>query len=191
MQEHWGGTIGTAVVVCGGALFVAVVSARWQSSGRFFDRLKSKLPILGNVYYAASVARFSRTLALLLASRVPVLESLDLAAASAGNAVLRGAVHDAVPLVAQGLRLADALESTRFFGHSFCWLLSTGEERGEAEVSLMSLADSYERQVAGLDRMVSTLLAPLLILVVGGVIAFMVFSLYLPIFTLGDAISGS
>ena len=190
LGAHVLGTVLAGVCFCGGAIIVVIAIGRWRSSGFALDWMKSKLPVVGRVYYAGSVARFSRTLALLLASRVPVLESLDLAAAAAGNAGLRRAIHEAAPLVAQGLRIADALESTRFFGHSFCWLLATGEERGEADVSLASLADSFERQVVGTDRMVTTMLAPLLIVIVGSVIGFMVISLYLPIFTLGDAISG-
>lgn len=191
VNAHFYGVIVLVAGCCIAAIGASVALTRWQSSGFLLDWVKSKLPVTGRVYYAGSVARFSRTLGLLLASRVPVLESLDLAAASSGNALLRRAIREAAPLVAQGLRIADSLESTRFFGHSFCWLLATGEERGEADVSLISLADSYERQVVGLDRMISTLLAPLLIVVVGGIIGFMVFSMYLPIFTLGDAISGS
>lgn len=186
--------VAVAIIAVLGGIFLiaaAVAIVRWRSSGMLIDWIKSKLPVSGRVYYAGSVARFSRTLALLLASRVPVLESLDLAAASSGNALLRRAVNNAAPLVAQGMRIADSLESTRFFGHSFCWLLATGEERGEAHVSLLSLADSYDRQVAGIDRMISIMLAPILIVIVGGIIGFMVFSMYLPIFTLGDSISGS
>jgi type IV pilus assembly protein PilC len=191
VSAHLAGVLMFIAVLFGLGVALAIATSRWQSMGIAFDWLKTKLPVVGKVYYAGSVARFSRTLGLLLASRVPVLESLDLAAAGSGNALLRRAVYEASPLVAQGLRIADALESTRFFGHSFCWLLAVGEERGEAEVSLLSLADSYERQMAGLDRMISVLLSPLLIVVVGGVIGFMVLSLYLPIFTLGDAISGN
>lgn len=188
IEQHEAAAVATVVVASLLLGLTALGVVRWRSSGLVLDWLKSRLPVSGRAYYAGSVARFSRTLALLLASRVPILESLDLAAVASGNALLRRAVREASPLVAQGLRLADALESTRFFGHSFCWLLATGEERGEAEVSLLSLADSYDRHVAGVDRIVTSLLAPLLIVAVGSIIGFMVISLYLPIFSLGDAI---
>ncbi len=154
------------------------------------DWIRTHAPIVGTVNRVVALSRFCRSLGLLLASRVPILESLELAAASSGSAILERAVAEANLMVASGERLADALDSTGFFGHTFCWMVSTAENRGEVEIALESLAETYEREVALRDRLAVAFVAPALIFVVGGVIAFFVFSMYLPIFTLGDSISG-
>ena len=154
------------------------------------DTVRLHLPVTGHLYYLMCLARFSRTLGMLLVSRVPVLESLELAAAASGSAQLERAVDDANLQVAGGQRISDALAGTGFFGHNFCWLLGTSEDRGEAEVALDSLADTFEREATARDKLVGIMTAPALIFVVGLMILFVVVSLYLPIFTLGDVISG-
>ena len=162
--------------------------ARTESGRCWLDAWRYRAPILGHLHYLMSLARFSRTLGLLLASRVPALDSLELAAAASGSPVLARAVDDANLQVAGGERIADALASTGFFGHNFCWLLSTGEDRGEAETALDSLALTYERELASRDKMVAFMMSPILILIIGAVVAFFVMSMYLPIFSLGDQI---
>jgi len=148
------------------------------------------LPIFGVLYFRVSVARFCRSLGLLLASRVPVLEALDLASAAAGNAVLRRAVTDAARLVEGGERISDALASTGYFGHGICWMLSTAEDRGDVDETLLELADMYERGAMRIDKLVIALAGPVVVVLVGLIIGYLVISLYLPIFMLGDAISG-
>jgi type IV pilus assembly protein PilC len=129
-------------------------------------------------------------LGLLLASRVPVLEALDLASTAAGNAVLRRAVTDAAHLVEGGERISDALASTGYFGHSICWMLSTAEDRGGVDETLLELANMYERGAMRIDKLVLALAGPVVVVLVGLIIGYLVISLYLPIFMLGDAISG-
>lgn len=162
--------------------------ARTESGRCWLDAWRYRVPIVGHLHYLMSLSRFSRTLGLLLASRVPALDSLELAAATSDSPVLARAVGDATLQVAGGERIADALASTGFFGHNFCWLLSTGEERGEAEIALDSLAATYERELVSQDKMIAFMMSPILILIIGVVVAFFVMSMYLPIFSLGDQI---
>ena len=93
------------------------------------------------------------------------------------------------PVKTFGERIADALSETGFFGHNFCWLLATGEERGEAEVALSSLAETYEREAVSRERAFGVFLAPAVVLALGFVILTVIVALYMPIFTLGDVIS--
>jgi len=173
------------------ALIVGYKSLRSTDEGAYaLDWIKIHVPVLGKLYSSASMARFSHSLGLLLASKVPVPESLELASSAAGNAVLRTAVTDATRLIEGGDKISDALESTGRFGHSFCWMVATAEERGDVEPVLLDLADSFERSMARTQRMVLTFIGPFTIILLGLVIGFIVLSLYLPIFTLGDAISG-
>lgn len=147
------------------------------------------VPIYGTFFKNISMARFARTLSLLLASRVPVVESLELAAATSGNAVLRRAVMHAGTQVSKGEKMAEALTESRFFGRTFCWMLGVAEDRGDAPETLFNLSESYDRQVMGFDTMVIKLMGPVLLLGVGFVLGFVLLALYMPIFSLGDMIS--
>ncbi len=153
------------------------------------DWLRLHTPIIGRIRYLHAVSRFSRTLAMLLASRVPVLPSLELAAAASGSPLLQNAVGEANLRVAGGERIADALAGSGFFAYHFCWLLGMGEDRGEAELALESAAETMEGELLSRDRVLGSTIAPVIIIIVGLLIASLVVSLYLPIFTLGDAIS--
>ncbi len=186
-----------AVVCIGFALAVAAITYvlksifRTESGGYALDRLKMHLGVFGRLYAASSMARFSRSLGLLLSSQVPIDESLDLAAAASGNAVLSRAVEHASKGVERGERLSDALEETGEFSHTFCWLLATAEERGEVDDALLQLADTFERNVSRLNTMVIRLAVPVTVIVMGFIVASVIVALYLPIFTLADTISGS
>jgi type IV pilus assembly protein PilC len=118
-----------------------------------------------------------------------VLPSLELAAAASGSPLLQNAVGEANLRVAGGERIADALAGSGFFAYHFCWLLGMGEDRGEAELALESAAETMEGELLSRDRVLGSTLAPVIIIIVGLLIASLVVSLYLPIFTLGDAIS--
>jgi len=184
-------TVPACVIVAVAAAYAILRRLRRIESGRYaLDWLKLHVPIFGALYVNASLARFSRSLGLLLASKVPALEGLELASAAAGNAVLRRAVTEGAHLVEGGERISGALASTGFFGHSFCWMLSTAEDRGDVDSALLELADVYERGVTRLDKLILMLVGPVLVIAVGIVIGYLIISLYLPIFMLGDAISG-
>lgn len=172
-------------------LLVAPAYLRRTEKGRILlDRVKHRLPGLGQMHYLASMGRFSHTLSLLLASGVPILESLRLAAAASGSAVLQKRIDEASVKVAGGETLSDALGDTHFIGHDFCWLVAMGEQNGELVETLSTAAENFDRQLETRDGVMFSLLGPIVVVLVGVVIASIVVSLYLPIFTLGDQISG-
>jgi type IV pilus assembly protein PilC len=103
---------------------------------------------------------------------------------------LERALEDAVLEVASGERLADALEHTRFFGHDTCWLLATSEERGTTEEAFSSLAGRLEHQASTHEKFIGAMAAPVFVIVIGLAVAFVVFSMYMPIFTIGDSMGG-
>jgi len=179
-----------AAVVLLLARLIPRVLSRSEPGTHALHWLKLHLPVLGVLYFRVSLARFCRSLGLLLSSKVPVLEALDLASAAAGNAVLRRAVNEAASLVEGGERVSDALASTGYFGHSLCWMLSTAEDRGDVDSALLELADMYERGVMRIDKLIVTFAGPAIVILLGLIVGYLVISLYLPIFMLGDAISG-
>ena len=148
------------------------------------------IPVVGRTYRTVSLARFSKALGLMLEARVPMTEALDLAGAAAANEYLRSRVRAAAVHVAQGDRLADALSDTRYFPHSYLWFLANGESRGELPATLIELSETSEREVSVRDEILTRLVTPVTIITLGGFVAFVVVSMYLPIFSLGDVLTG-
>ena len=181
------------LVWTGAAMIVLALGFKWlrriESGGYTLDWIKLHIPLFGKLFRAASMARFSQSLGLLLASNVPVMESMDLAGAAAGNAVLREAVRHAARKIEGGDSMSSAFESTGGFSHSFCWMLATAEDRGEVDGALLNLADSFERSIGRTQRFILTFIGPALIILLGFIVGMLVIALYLPIFTLGDAIN--
>jgi type IV pilus assembly protein PilC len=164
---------------------------RTESGGRPGTWLLNHLPVFGRVYRQASLARFCRALGILLEARVPIVESLSLAGAATGNAMLAEAVSKGAQRVEAGATLADALQETGYFDNAFCWLLRNAEQRGEAPKALLILEDDYDRAINRMRKSILMLAGPVVAISIGIVVGFIVLSLYLPIFTLGDVISGT
>jgi general secretion pathway protein F len=178
----------SAVVIAG---YFGLKYLRSTPRGRFgLDRIKLRLPAVGRVFRLGSFARFCRTLGVLLTARAPLIESMRLAAAASGNAVLARAVSEAARNVEQGSSIAGAFESTGYFDGTFGWLLGLAEERGELEGALLHLADTYDQTGQRSSRVLISVLPPVLIFLLGGIVVSIVVSIYLPIFTLADVISG-
>ena len=170
---------------------LAVWRIRGSDTGRAgADRIRQAVPILGRTFRMVTLARFSRALGMLLRANVPILESLDLASASSGNDYLRAKVRDASVHIAQGEKIADAFSDTHYFPHSYLWFLANGEARGQVPETLLDLSKTYEQEVSTRDEAMIHLIMPMAIIALGFVIGFIIVALYLPIFTLGDAISG-
>jgi type IV pilus assembly protein PilC len=189
--QHSFANLALALAILLGLGIAVLLWLRSSVAGRCrLDTIKLYLPWVGPTYHLGVQARFCRLMGLLLESRVPVLDAMELSGAASGSPVLERALEDAVLAVASGERLADALEHTRFFGHDTCWLLSTSEERGTTEEAFSSLASRFEHQAVAHEKFLGVMAAPALVLFIGFIVAFVAFSLYLPIFTLGDSISG-
>lgn len=189
--QHSFANLALALAILVGLGIALLLWLRSSVAGRCrLDTIKLYLPWVGPTYHLGVQARFCRLMGLLLESRVPVLDAMELSGAASGSPVLERALEDAVLAVASGERLADALEHTRFFGHDTCWLLSTSEERGTTEEAFSSLASRFEHQAVAHEKFLGVMAAPALVLFIGFIVAFVAFSLYLPIFTLGDSISG-
>lgn len=183
----------SALLAVVGAVALALLSAplllrQVDSKGYLRDRFKTWVPVFGRFYVQASVVRFSRALRMMIESNVPLVESLQLAAAASGNAVMERAVAEAARGVEGGATLADSLERTRYFDNGFCWLLRNAEQRGEIQSTLYLLEDEYSRTLDHLRNVVLTVAGPGIVFITGLLVGFIVLSLYLPIFSLGDVI---
>jgi len=163
--------------------------AMLQSGRTFLDTLLLRTPLLGPFLRDVELARFARTFALLVKSGIPIERVLQLSGNILTNRVLRDDVqHLRVRTVQQGLRLSSGLRSSHWFPAYFANMVAVGEETGHLEASLADVARYYEAAVARQSRLASALIEPVLLLVVGVVVGFIVFAMLMPIFELGGQI---
>ncbi len=171
-------------------VFFAVTAAwiRKASGARAWDRWRLKVPIMGKLHRKSVMARFTRTLAVLLRSGLPLVQSLEIARLSLGNRIVEEAVEQATKQVEEGSDFATPLKLTGHFPPLIIQLLRAGEQSGELEAMLEKAADIYEEDVnAGIGSLTS-LLEPIIILVMGMVVAFVVLAVLLPIFDMSAGI---
>ncbi len=161
--------------------------------GRYFkDKTKLRMPIIGNLYKKVLVARFTRTFGTLISSGVPILEALDIVKGAAGNAVMEeiiGEVHDAIR---EGESIAEPLGNSkaRIFDDLVINMVDVGEKTGELDKMLMKVADNYDEEVDVAVGSLTSLLEPLLIVVMGGAVFAIVLALFLPLLKIIDSLTG-
>ncbi len=158
---------------------------RWRRTeeGRYkLDRLALKVPLFGRLNLLVATARFSRTLGTLLRSGVPLLKALDIVTNLMQNRVLRKALEDTSVAVREGEGLAGPIKRSGVFPPMVAQMAAVGERSGDLEDMLFRVADTYEHQVDLTLNGLLSLLEPIMILVMGGVVGFIVLSILLPIF---------
>jgi len=169
-------------------MFVLWLISKTQRGGFVLDAIKLKLPVFGALINQSILNKFCKTFGILLGAGVPVLESTALLKKVVENKVYEKAIADASDYIRDGYNISTALRRTEVFPSILLQLASTGEETGELDDLLDRAADYYQKQVNALVERMTTLIEPLLILVVGAVIALMVVLTYLPVFHLGSAL---
>ncbi|MCZ7526110.1 MAG: type II secretion system F family protein [Acidimicrobiia bacterium] len=171
-----------------GAEIGAVVGFRaWigsEEGRKRWDAIKLRMPIFGGLVRKTALARFARTLAALTRSGVPILESLEIVADTAGNHVVATAVYDTQTAVKAGDSLARPLEQHEVFPPMVVQMMAVGEETGALDEMLEKIADFYDDEVKATVDGLTSLIEPLLIAVMGVVIGGMIIALYLPMFNI-------
>ena len=162
---------------------------RKKSIRRKFDNFLLKMPLIGRTTLVLNCARFARTFGILMAASVPVLEALTNAARLISPLPMRESVLAAVDDVRQGGSIYGALRKTKYFPPMFLHLLASGEKSGQLEDMLIKAADNQDNEVEAVLQSVLTLFEPIMILVMGGVVLFIVLAVLLPIFSM-DNFSG-
>lgn len=146
------------------------------------DKLLLKLPVIGQVLRKSAVARFTRTLGTLLSSGVSILDALDITAKTAGNRVIQNAVKRSVVSIAQGDTVTQPLKETGVFPPMVTQMIAVGEKTGGLDDMLNKIADFYEEEVDTAVAALTSLIEPVIIVVMGAVIGFILIAMYLPMF---------
>ena len=162
--------------------------SKTQKGGFALDTIKLKIPVFGALIEQSILNKFCKTFGILIGAGVPVLETTALLRKVVDNRVYAKAIDDASDLIRDGYNISTALRRTEVFPSILLQLASTGEDTGELDDLLDRAADYYQKQVDALVERMTTLIEPLLILLVGGIIALMVVLTYLPVFHLGSAL---
>jgi type IV pilus assembly protein PilC len=155
-----------------------------EAGRRAVDAISLKLPVLGNILRKIAVARFCRTLSTLLASGVPILDGLDITARTAGNAIIEDAVQKTRSSIERGETVSGPLRETNVFPSMVVQMINVGETTGALDAMLAKIADFYEEEVDTAVAGLLTLLEPIMIAFLGGIVGGIVIAMYMPIFDL-------
>ncbi len=152
------------------------------------DKILIELPLFGSLVQKGSIARFSRTLATLLAAGVRIIDSLEIAASTAGNYVIEKNLLTAKESISRGKSIIEPLKKSKHIPHMVTQMIGVGEQTGALDTMLSKIADFYEDEVESAAGALTSLIEPLLMVFLGGIIAVLVVAMYLPIFDLASAV---
>ena len=161
--------------------------SKTERGADFVDRFRVKLPVFGKIWLKYQVALFARTLSTLLTGGMPLVPSLETAARSISSRQVSKAVFSSIGIVREGKSLADSLAKTKVFPNLASEMIAVGEQTGALPQMLNSVAEFFEDDVATALTAAMTLVEPAILIVMGVVVVFILVSLYLPIFSLGQA----
>ena len=152
------------------------------------DAIALKLPIFGNIIKKVAVARFTRTLGTMISSGVPILDGLDIVAKTAGNMIIEEELQQTRSAISEGKTIAEPLRGSKVFPGMMVQMVAVGEETGSMEIMLSKIADFYDDEVDTAVAALTSMLEPLMMVFMGGSIGAILIAMYLPIFTIADAI---
>jgi len=165
---------------------------KWRKSpgGRKqWDHVRLKFPFkIGETVQKISLARWSRTFAALYSAGVPIMQAIEITGQTSGNWVVEKAMADVIESVKSGGSIADPLKEAPIFPSMVAQMIAVGEETGNLDAMLSKVADFYEAEVAAAVKALTSILEPVMIILVGGIVGFIVVAMYMPMFKVYDAI---
>ena len=168
---------------------IAVRASTRTPAGRLrFDGLVLRIPYFGKVLKKVALARFARTLSTLLLGGIPLLQALDIVKHVVSNMVLSNAIEDGRNSIREGHSVADPLRKSGLFPPLLVHMIAVGEKSGELEQMLSRAADAYDGEVESSVSALSSILEPVLVIFMGGVVLFIVMAILLPIFDLNQLV---
>ncbi|MFZ8887742.1 MAG: type II secretion system F family protein, partial [Steroidobacteraceae bacterium] len=177
-----------AVVVGGTAGAFGYYYKRSRALRQLIDRVMLKVPVIGPILVKAAIARFARTLSTMFSAGVPLVEAMTSVAGATGNIIYEEATLKMKDEVATGIRLQRAMENTGLFPNMVVQMIAVGEEAGSLDAMAAKVADFYELEVDSAVDSLSSLLEPMIMVILGVLVGGLVIAMYLPIFKMGAAI---
>lgn len=178
-----------ALIIAGIGLIIGLRKGLKTDGGHlFWDRLKLKMPIFGNLFKKIYVSRFTRTLAALESGGVPILEALSIVSESVGNVVYEKALKDAGKEVESGVPLSQPIRANPIFPPMVPQMINVGEQTGNLDEVLNKLADFYDEEIDNIVKNLTTLMEPLLMVVMGIAVGGLLIAILMPIYNLGNVI---
>ena len=175
-----------------GALIGFIVAFKvfvyFERGAYLFDKFLLKLPVIGDILKKAAVAKFTRTLGTLISSGVPILDALEIVAKTAGNRVIEEAILYTRDRISEGKSIVEPLRDKGIFPSMVVQMIGVGEQTGAMDIMLNKIADFYEDEVDQAVEGLTSLLEPLIMVVLGGIIGTVLLSMYLPIFSMADGV---
>lgn len=173
----------------GGAIYAFIYAEKHSPQfAQHVDRLLLKIPIIGSIIEKAAIARFARTLSITFAAGLPLVEALKSVAGATGNIIFSNATNQIGEEVSTGQPMNKAMENTNLFPNMVIQMVAIGEESGALERMLAKVADFFEEDVDHSVDSLSTLIEPIIMVILGVLVGGLVVAMYLPIFKLGSAI---
>ena len=155
---------------------------------RFFHRVMLSLPIFGPLFQKIAVARFTRTLGTLLSSGVPIMDALEVVAKTSGNVIIEEAIMYVRAKIAEGKNMVEPLQERKVFPSMVVQMLGVGEQTGALDTMLGKIADFYEEEVDVAVAALTSLLEPIMMVLIGGMVGTVMVAMYLPIFSIAGKI---
>ena len=177
-----------AMIMVGTVLAIGALYRRSRAFVEFVDRMMLKIPIIGDVLHNSAIARFARTLAVTFKAGVPLVDALGIVAGATGSIVYEKAIIRIKDDVASGYPVNVAMKQVNLFPHMVVSMTAIGEEAGALDTMLYKVAEFYEQEVNNAVDTLSSLIEPMIMIVIGGMVGSMVIGMYLPIFKLAAAI---
>lgn len=171
-----------------GAVYATVQYYKTSEGRKNIDIMLIQVPVLGALIQKGAIARFSRTLSTLLTAGVRIGECLEISAATAGNWVIENSLIQAKESISKGRTLVEPLKKQKYIPQMVSQMIAIGEQTGNMDIMLAKIADFFEDEVETAAEALTSMMEPILMVVLGGIIAVLVTAMYLPIFTMAGAI---
>lgn len=185
LQQWWWLVVG---IIVAAAYTFSYFKKRSLAFNHFLDKLLLQLPVVGLIINKSAIARFSRTLATMSAAGVPLVEALQSVAGACGNIIYAEVVMKMREDVATGQRLQFAMQQAKIWPNMVQQMVAIGEEAGSMDAMLAKVADFYEEEVDNLVDNLSSLMEPIIMVVLGILVGGLIVAMYLPIFKMGAAV---
>jgi type IV pilus assembly protein PilC len=178
------------LLIIGGTIFGCNAFVRTEKGGRLWDKWKLKLPVFGTLVHKICMTRFARTFAQLIRAGVPILEVMDIVGDTSGNSVVTDAIKLVSLDVEKGDHLTAAMARQPIFPPMLVRMVGAGEQTGKIDVMLEKMADFWDEEIEAILDALTSLIEPILIVVLGVIVGGIVIAMFLPIFRLSDVVSG-